>query len=212
VSTPITPTQALATLAEQINDHHRQAEAALRSGLEHALAAGRLLIEAKELCVHGTWGQWLAEHFEGSARTAQCYMRVAKRWPELEAKAQRVADLSFREAARLLAAPREFRLEGIEPEAALSEVKRLKAEFDKLTSPPVSHEDLRRACEILNSMMDLTNDMRIWRLNLMRQAGEEFNELGQMAGEEFRQAVRQGDRHTRPDQVHVAGGGQSRRG
>ena len=31
---------------------------------------------------------------------------VAKRWPEIEAKAQRVADLSFRDAARLLAQPR----------------------------------------------------------------------------------------------------------
>jgi hypothetical protein len=175
----------LATLAAEINHHHRQAEAALRSGLEHALEAGRLLIEAKSRCVHGTWGLWLADNFEGSARTAQAYMRVADRWPELQAKAQDSADLSLDGALKLLAAPREFRLEGIEPNANLPEVKRLRAEFDELTSPPVSDEDFRRACEILNSMMDIANDMSIWRLNIARQAGQLLNGLEQDFGKDF---------------------------
>lgn len=98
----------LATLAEQINAHHRQCESAMRSGLSHALEAGQLLAEAKTQCPHGTWGDWLAEHFEGSERTSQAYMRVARRWPELEAnaKAQRVADLSLRDAIKLLTEPR----------------------------------------------------------------------------------------------------------
>ena len=75
--------------------------------LEHALAAGRLLAEAKSQLPHGAWSRWLADNFEGSERTAQAYMRVATRWPEIEAKAQRVADLSYRDAVKLLAEPRE---------------------------------------------------------------------------------------------------------
>jgi hypothetical protein len=98
--------ESLTTLAKCINEHHRQAEAAIRSGLEHALEAGRLLIEAKDQCQHGKWGSWLADNFEGSQRTARAYMQVAKRWPEIEAKRQRVADLSFRDAARMLAGPK----------------------------------------------------------------------------------------------------------
>ncbi len=95
----------LPRLAKQINEHHRKAETAMRAGLEHALAAGRLLAEAKTHRPHGTWGEWVSENCEFSQRTAQSYMRVVERWPEIEAKAQRVADLSFRDASRLLSSP-----------------------------------------------------------------------------------------------------------
>lgn len=105
MTTALAKTPTLATLAEQINHEHRQCTAAVNAGLQHALEAGRLLIEAKKLCPHGTWGQWLADNFEGSTRTAQVYIRVAKARPELEAKAQRSADLSLDKALKLLAAP-----------------------------------------------------------------------------------------------------------
>lgn len=99
-------TEPLSTLADQINDHHRKAESAIRSGLDHALEAGRLLIEAKGQCEHGTWGDWLQVKFEGSQRTAQAYMRVAKHRPQIEAERNGVALLSFRDAVKLLATPR----------------------------------------------------------------------------------------------------------
>jgi hypothetical protein len=99
--TPVT----LPELAEQINAEHRQCEAALQSGLQHALEAGRLLIEAKKLCLHGTWLPWLEENFEGKNRTARAYMQVAQRWPEVEANRQHVANLSYREVLRLVAEP-----------------------------------------------------------------------------------------------------------
>ncbi|NLS95895.1 MAG: DUF3102 domain-containing protein [Planctomycetaceae bacterium] len=96
-------TTALTTLAVEINEHHRQAEASAKTALEHARAAGDLLLQAKGKCQHGTWGEWLVQNFQGSTRTAQRYMGFSKRWPELEAKTTRVADLPIREAARLLA-------------------------------------------------------------------------------------------------------------
>jgi hypothetical protein len=98
----------LETLADRINEEHRRCEEALKEGLRHALRAGELLIEAKSRCAHGTWGAWLAENFEGSERTAQAYMKVAREMPQLDgAKAQRVADLSLRGALKELAPPKE---------------------------------------------------------------------------------------------------------
>lgn len=95
----------LADIAAKINAEHQQALAALNDGLRHAINAGQLLLEAKKLCAHGEWQPWLEQHFVGSARTARAYILVAQRWPQVEAKWQRVADLSFREALQLLAAP-----------------------------------------------------------------------------------------------------------
>ena len=57
-----------------------------------------------------------------SERTAQAYMRVARDWPTLEAKAQRVADLPLRDALALLAESGEA-----EPAADMEEVPTLGA-------------------------------------------------------------------------------------
>jgi len=95
---------ALRDLAGRINEEHRLCESALRSGLGHALEAGRLLLQAKKLCGHGLWDGWLTDSFEGSDRTARAYMRVAREWPKLADRfRQRVADLTFSGALRVLA-------------------------------------------------------------------------------------------------------------
>jgi Protein of unknown function (DUF3102) len=89
-------------LAAQINEKHQACEQALRASVQHALDAGRLLIEAKKRVGHGNWLPWLKANVSVSARTAQAYLKLAKDWPAVEAKAQRVADLSFRDALSLL--------------------------------------------------------------------------------------------------------------
>jgi predicted transcriptional regulator len=48
--------KSLGKLAEEINAEHRACEAALRSGLRHAVRAGELLTEAKGQVKHGEWG------------------------------------------------------------------------------------------------------------------------------------------------------------
>ena len=103
--TPPSPGR-LTTLAAEINHHHRQAESAMRSGLEHALAAGKLLIQAKAQCAHGDWGPWLAANFEGSARTARAYVQLARRWPEVESKMADSAVLPLDGALKMLASPK----------------------------------------------------------------------------------------------------------
>lgn len=104
----ITDKLDLSTLADEINAEHRSCDEALREGLRHALRAGELLIEAKSRVQHGEWGRWLEENFEGSSRTAQGYMKVAREIPNLDGtKAQHVADLSLRGALKELSAPGE---------------------------------------------------------------------------------------------------------
>lgn len=93
----------LEELARQINAAHSACEQAMTTGMQHALTAGSLLLQAKVECPHGTWTTWLSENCQFSERTAQAYMRVAKELPE--ANPQRVALLSFRQVLKELARP-----------------------------------------------------------------------------------------------------------
>jgi hypothetical protein len=92
----------LPELADQINTHHTAAAEAIGTTLEHARAAGVLLAAAKAQMPHGEWTAWLDAHFDGSARTARLYMRLARRWEDLPKTA---TPLPIREAVRLLAEP-----------------------------------------------------------------------------------------------------------
>src|SRR5690242_3025151 len=88
----------LQDIAAHVNESHRQCEQSLKQGLEHALEAGRLLLEAKGRLEHGQWLPWLQANCDVSERLAQKYMRVAKELPKLDPEnTPRVADLSFRQ-------------------------------------------------------------------------------------------------------------------
>jgi hypothetical protein len=93
----------LTELAREIQSEHRSASDASVRAVAHARRAGELLIAAKEQLPHGKWLPWLKEHCQLKPRTAQSYMQLA-RLPEPEA--QRVADLSFREALKTVRTPK----------------------------------------------------------------------------------------------------------
>jgi DUF3102 family protein len=99
--------KSLGKLAERINAEHHSCETAINAALEHALAAGDLLLEAKSACPHGAWQAWLENSFDGSVRTAQAYMRVAAHRDKVEAaKTQSSAPLSLDGALRALSTPK----------------------------------------------------------------------------------------------------------
>jgi len=101
----------LTDLAARIKIEHEAAVAAARHSVEHAIAAGSLLIEAKERLKHGEWGPWLAQHCVIPDRTVRLYMQLARKQSELS-KTATVADLTFRDALELLtAADREAQAE-----------------------------------------------------------------------------------------------------
>ena len=70
----------------------------------HAMAAGDLLIEAKAQLKHGQWLPWLAKHCVISERTAQLYVKLAKKRTTIEKEQIRndVADLTLNEERGLL--------------------------------------------------------------------------------------------------------------
>lgn len=112
-------TTDLGELAERINMRVQAAEDRAKKAVEYAIEAGQLLIEAKSLVQHGQWEQWLTDNCRVAPRTAQAYMRLAKRVPLLpDAEAQHVADLPLREAIKAITTdptepPRQPRVEGI---------------------------------------------------------------------------------------------------
>jgi hypothetical protein len=87
-------------IATAINAEHEAVQAAVKESVRHALECGKLLSEAKATVAHGGWNAWLVSNCRFSARTAQLYMKLAEHAASDPAKAQRVADLSLREAAR----------------------------------------------------------------------------------------------------------------
>lgn len=102
-STAISDPVRLADLAAKANAQHEFCLASANTAIQHARDCGQALIEAKSLCRHGTWQQWLRDNFRGSARTARVCMRIARHWPEIEAKRQSSAVLSIDQALRLIA-------------------------------------------------------------------------------------------------------------
>lgn len=95
----------LATLAGRINAEHEKCEAAARSALRHAIAAGKLLSEAKQRVGHGEWSGWVKANFAGSDRTARLYMRLGEHEDQLIQNGNALP-VSIRHAARLLTEPR----------------------------------------------------------------------------------------------------------
>jgi hypothetical protein len=94
----------LTKIAADANAAHERCRAAAGEALEHALTAGRLLLQAKANVPHGEWSVWVSKHCMFSERLAQTYMRLSRELPKVNP--QRVADLSVRAAVKLLANPK----------------------------------------------------------------------------------------------------------
>jgi DNA modification methylase len=94
----LSKSNSLADLAARIRQEHEASAAAMKRSLEHAIAAGKLLNEAKAQLKHGQWLPWLREHCRVPERTATLYMRLAKHFGEIG----NVADLSIRDAVALI--------------------------------------------------------------------------------------------------------------
>lgn len=98
----------LSSLAQRINEANQNAHDSSKKAIYYAIECGDALINAKSLVKHGEWQSWLKNNCEVSERTAQNYMKLATEYPSIEdAKAQRVADLSIREAIKELSKPKE---------------------------------------------------------------------------------------------------------
>jgi hypothetical protein len=100
---PIDRSNRLGDLAARIAAEHEAAGAATRKTLQHAIAAGELLIEAKDRVGHGRWENWLKKTCNVPPRSATKYMKLAE-GREIIEKNQigPAADLTINAALRLL--------------------------------------------------------------------------------------------------------------
>lgn len=93
-------------IAKNVIDQVKLAKAACSRSVWAAINAGALIATAKKKLNHGEFEQWVVDHCEISLRTAQAYMRLAKRTQELpKEEAQRVALLPIREAIKAVTSP-----------------------------------------------------------------------------------------------------------
>jgi ribosome-associated translation inhibitor RaiA len=107
ISRPLTDlshSNSLTDLAARIRAEHEAAGAAVKRSVQHAMAAGDLLLEAKVQLKHGQWLPWLKSNCTISERTARLYMTLARARSAVEAEIGSVADLTVRQAVALVTA------------------------------------------------------------------------------------------------------------
>lgn len=90
-------------LATRIKAEHRHAVQTVRKSLEHARTAGELLSQAREEIKDSPyrWGKWVEQECGIQERTASNYLRLFRRWSEVE-QAGDVSALTVRAALALL--------------------------------------------------------------------------------------------------------------
>jgi hypothetical protein len=135
------PAARLSALAQEANEAHAQAQAAIKTGVAHAERAGKALIRAKSNVEHGQWSGWLAQHFDGSERTAQIYMRLARKMPLLDDETRiAVADLSLREAVKKVSRPRMMNVTVLEKPIQFQPIRVTLDNPEPKSNPPRSSE------------------------------------------------------------------------
>lgn len=106
MSNDLVLSNSLVDLAARIKAEHEATATAMKSGIEHAMKAGALLIEAKEQVPHGQWLPWIEANCAMSERTAQLYMRLTRHKDIVDTKSATVADLTIRGAVAEITEPK----------------------------------------------------------------------------------------------------------
>ena len=144
----------LTVLAGEVRTAHQAVRANALSMAEHAMAAGRALIEAKGALQHGQWDRWLTEQAGISGRTARRYMQLARSGLE----AATVADLGIRGAADALAKRTTTPAKDLDADPEYREwFAEMCAHLDRAPSPEVR-------AEMLQLMRDQTEAERLARM------------------------------------------------
>ena len=94
--------QELETLADVIRTADQGVAHAAANLIEHALAAGDALLQAKAKVGYGNWLQYLKNKCDLSEDRAERYMRLAQGREVLEADSARVRNLSLAQALKLI--------------------------------------------------------------------------------------------------------------
>ena len=80
-------------LATRINAEHEEIKNSFRSGIDHMIKAGLLLLQAKDIVGDGGFLDWIGENCNCTGRTAQLYMKLAKNKDKLRGQ---IPEIHFR--------------------------------------------------------------------------------------------------------------------
>jgi hypothetical protein len=96
--------QALAALAQEINEHDEARRACEVKGVMHACRIGQLLIQAKRITPHGGFLDWLKASTAVTPRMCQMYMAIARDHrltEQIELEYETVSHLTIAKAVKL---------------------------------------------------------------------------------------------------------------
>lgn len=116
----------LSQLAKKIVRELKALATATRSALLHARVAGETLMQAKSLCdrEHIKWGSWCRDHCGTEERTANNYIRIARKWATIQARMDKTGEpMTVREALNLIREPKDRAAKSGEEPAAVPQLK-----------------------------------------------------------------------------------------
>jgi DUF3102 family protein len=105
IASPVEGSNYLVDIAARILIEHNAAATALEHCLTHAIAAGDLLIQAKDQVPHGSWLPWLHDNCEMSVRGAQAYMKLARGKEQIEQIRRQSEHLTLKQGLAVLSKP-----------------------------------------------------------------------------------------------------------
>lgn len=124
-------------LTAAIRQEHAAVNVAAQTALQHALEAGRLLADARHNIPHGSWESYVKDSCGIAPRTASLYLRLHRKRDRLPNR-QHVADLSVRQAARLLEQPK-VKAETVAPAAGPEDTGELRLRVPQWFRPGCRH-------------------------------------------------------------------------
>lgn len=185
----------LNTLATEINSIKEQTRKIV---LSNSIEIGRRLTDAKSMCEHGEWGEWLKNSVDYTQRTAQQLMKIFDEYSSDqisvlgESNTKALADLSYTQAIILMGIPKEEREDFIEEndidelstrelKEVVDENKKLKfelkeyeTEFDKIAAEKSASD--KRIEELVDELKDANSEEEIKELQTDLGRQKEKNE------------------------------------
>ena len=151
----------LKTLAIGINDALRSMTGMALHIVQSAMEAGDLLTKAKAAVAHGEWAQWLEVNCKLSDRTARRYMALAEGRGTIEAvmesKMATVADLTIRQAERLITKPKG---NGASPVGAKSNGTTVAAAASELVETGGGNDPIKAVTAVREKLFTALNNLR----------------------------------------------------
>lgn len=133
-------------IADKIREENLKVESYMRHTVKHALLAGKLLSEVKRMVGHGNWLEWFhAQQFSFGETTAQRYMRLFRRWPEIQSRIEEAGNpstltaLTFNDALDILATPDPAESHTKPRKPIRRQAKSKKKQITERGSPPVQN-------------------------------------------------------------------------